>query len=159
NRSSWRAWVTRVLAGVVLITGITVAAAQADPKGKPGITPPGVPPGRPFQALQKEIDALSTRVTTLEALAPQSGLMRVNPLDFLARGSSRLGRAPSGRGLAAAGAAAGSDTLQAGLPWPWGFSVSGARVCYVPGALGSSLTCVPLFQYAATPATPPTAVV
>src|SRR5262249_16306451 len=126
NRSSWRAWVTLVLTGVVLITGITVPAAQADPKGKPGLTPPGVPPGRPFQALQKEIDALSTRVTTLEALAPQSGLMWVNPLDFLALGSSTLALDPTGPGLDVTGAAAGSDSVQVGLHVPLGFSVTGA---------------------------------
>jgi hypothetical protein len=181
NRSRGLAWLTFLLAGTVLIAGITVPPlALADPKGKPGVTPPGVPPGKPFQALQREIDALNTQLTTvtsevttltsevatltsqvaaLEALAPKPGLMWINTLDFLQKGTSTLALDTTGPGLDVTGAAAGSDTVQVGLQVPLGFSVTGARVCYVPGALGSFISSVGLLQYAATPATPPSTVV
>ena len=173
NCSSWLVRFTVALAGVVLIAGIAVLPAQADPKGKPGVTPPGVPPGKPFQALQSEINGLTTQVNTLttevttltsrvaalEALAPKPGIMWINTLDFLQKGTSALGLDTTGPGLDVKGAGAGSDTVQVGLQVPLGFSVTGARVCYVPGTLGSFISSVALLQYAATPATPPTAVV
>jgi len=154
NRSHWLRCLTFSLVSAVLLAGI-VPSALADPKGKPGVTPPGVPPGKPFQALQREINALDVRVTALEATAPQAGLMWINPLDFRAAGASTLALDATGPGRAVTGAGAGPDTLQGGLQVPLGFAVTSAKVCYVPGPLGSFISSVQLLQYAALPATPP----
>jgi hypothetical protein len=153
NRSTWLASLISVFVCGVLAVGVAAPSALAAPKGKPGITPPGVPPGQPFQALQRQIDGLDKRVDVLEAAAPQPGLMWINPLDFRA-GASTLSLDLAGPGLVVTGAAAGADVVQVGLQVPLGFSVTGAKVCYVSGAT-SYVSSVQLLQYGATPTLPP----
>jgi hypothetical protein len=151
RRKPWT-YLTALLASAVLIVGLGAPAALA--KGKPGGGPPGVPPGQPFQALQKEIDALAARVTTLEAAAPQPGLMWINPLDLRAA-TSAVALDATGPGLDVTSAGAGSDVVQVGLQVPLGYAVTGVRVCSVSGTASSYVSSVQLLQYAATPTTPP----
>ncbi len=158
DRSSWVARFASLFVCGLLVVAVGVPSALAAPKGKPGITPPGVPPGQPFQALQKEIDQLGARVTGLEAAAPQPGLMWINPLDLRA-GTSTLALDATAPGLAVSGAGAGSDVVQVGLQVPLGFAVTGVKVCYVSGTAASFLSSVQLLQYAATPVAPPASLV
>jgi hypothetical protein len=137
NRSSWWASVTSTFVVAVLLAGIAVPCALAKPKEK------AVPPGQPFQALQRQIDDLDARVDALESLA---GLMWINTLDSRA-GTSTLALDPAGPGLLVAGAAAGDDVLQVGLQVPLGFAITGVKVCYVSGAAGAFINNVSLLQY------------
>jgi hypothetical protein len=136
NRSTWLVSVIAVSVCAVLVIGAAVPFAFAAPKGKPGVTPPGVPPGQPFQALQKQIDALAVRVKALEDAAPQPGLMWINPLDFVAVAGAPAILAVAGPGLQVTGAI--GDVVQVGLQVPLGFAVTGARLCY-NSALASSV--------------------
>jgi hypothetical protein len=156
NRSSWLLSVIAVSVCAVLVLGAAIPSAVAAPKGKPPTTPPGVPPGQPFQALQKQIDALSIRVKALEDAAPQPGTMWINPLEFRAGGST-LGLDVAGPGLSVTAGAGGVYVAQVGVQVPLGFSITGATVCYVPGA-SSSLSSIQILQYGATPALPPSTV-
>jgi hypothetical protein len=144
NRSSWWASVTSTFVGAVLLAGIVVPSALAKPKDK------GVPPGVPFQALQRQIDALDARVDALESLA---GLMWINTLDVRA-GTSTLALDPAGPGLLVTGVA--DDVLQVGLQVPLGFVIAEVKVCYVAGASGAFINGVSLSQYAVPPTVPPT---
>jgi hypothetical protein len=162
NRQSWRAFVTAVVVGSALVAGTAVPAAFAakPPKGdKP------VPPGQPFQALLKLIEALGARVDALEAAAPQEGLLWINPLALqtpLSGGVPGIATAsfeaigPAGSaGLVLTASGAGSDVVQAGVQVPLGFVITGVRVCYVPGPALSFVSGVQLFQFAAVPTVPP----
>lgn len=167
NRSSWLLALT-AFACVVIIGGIVVPGALAKPKGKPGVTPPGVPPGQPFQALQRQIDTLNGQVTDLdvrvddleaavETLQSLSGMMWLNTLDFRA-GTSILGLDPTAPGLLVTGVVVAADVVRVGLQVPLGFAIAGVRVCYVSGGAGSFVSNIALLQYAAIPATPPATV-
>jgi hypothetical protein len=155
KRSRWQQSVTAVVATAVLIVGVAVPLAHAAPKGKPPLTPPGVPPGQPFQALQRQIDALDVRVDALEAAAPQAGIMWINQLDLKA-GTATLSLDPLAAGLVITGAGAGVDLAQVGLQVPLGYSLAGVTVCYVSGAAGSFINAVQLFELTVPPAVPPT---
>ncbi len=153
-------WISTVCACAVLVAGAAFPASAA-PKGKPGVTPPGVPPGQPFQALQKQIDALAGRVKALEAAAPKAGVMWIDPLSLSLPGTSlgttSLDPVATGaqQGLAITGAAVGTDVVQVGLQVPLGFAVTGVTVCYLSGANGSSVNNAQLVQFAVPPALPP----
>ncbi len=141
DRSRWVLGLAVTLVGVALVLVVAGPPALAAPKGKPGVTPPGVPPGQPFRALQKEIDALQGQI---DALKPQPGLMWINPLDLLA-GSSALALNATTAGLDVATGVVG-DVLQVGLQVPLGFNVTGAKVCYQEGAQGAFVSGVALLQ-------------
>jgi hypothetical protein len=153
---------TIVMTCGIFATGVALPAALAAPKGKPGVTPPGVPPGQPFQALQKQIDALATRVKTLEAAAPQPGLMWINPLDLRLGAASLLtasldpvdGVGQDGLVITAVGAA--TEALQVGAQVPPGFAVTGVKVCYLSGAAGGRVGGAQLVEFAVPPAVPGT---
>ena len=162
-RSSATKFLTTVLT-CAFVVGAIAGPGFAVPKGKPGVTPPGVPPGQPFQALQKEIDALTTRVKALEATAPQPGLMWINPLDLrlgagsgLTTGLDRLGDGLGQDGLLVTAAGAiDTEAVQVGLQVPPGFAVTGVKVCYVTGAAGGGVSGAQLLQLTLPPALPAT---
>ena len=153
-------WLSTVCACAVLMAGVA-SPALAVPKGKPGVTPPGVPPGQPFQALQKQIDALAGKVKALEAAAPKAGVMWVDPLGLSPAGTSTtsvaLDLVGSGaqQGLVVGGSGAGDDVVQVGLQVPLGFAVAGVRVCYQAGPTGSSVSSAQLLQFGVPPALQP----
>jgi hypothetical protein len=149
----WKRSITTT-AAAALVVGALASLAHAAPKGKPPVTPPGVPPGQPFQALQKQIDALDGRLDALEAAAPQPGTMWINLLDLKA-GAAASSLDAMAAGLVLTAAAAGSDVAQAGLQVPLGFAVTGVTVCYVSGAAGSFIDTVQLLELAVPPAVPP----
>src|SRR5260370_12224461 len=53
--------------GGAMLIGPAIPPAATVPQGKPrGASPPGLPPGRPFQILQNEINALQTQFNGLQ---------------------------------------------------------------------------------------------
>jgi hypothetical protein len=162
NRQSWQAFVTALVVGSALVAGAAVPAAfgAKPPKGdKP------VPPGQPFQALQKQIDALGVRVDALEAAGPQEGLLWINPLALqtplsgglpgIATASFETIGAAGSAGLVLTATGAGNAVVQAGVQVPLGFVITGVRVCYVPGPTLSFVSGAQLFQFAVPPVVPP----
>ncbi len=60
-------FLTPMFVGGALLIGLAILSAATVPQGKPrGASPPGLPPGRPFQILQKEINALQTQFNGLQ---------------------------------------------------------------------------------------------
>jgi hypothetical protein len=158
TRSRGRRSVTTVVVAAVLIIGSFAPVAHAAPKGKPPVTPPGVPPGQPFQALQKQIDALDVRLDALEAVAPQAGIMWINQLDLKAGAAvSSLDAVTAGLVLTAAGA--GGDVARTGLEVPLGYGLTGVTVCYVSGASGSFIDAVEVVEHTVPSTFPPTTTV
>lgn len=60
-------FLTAMFGGGVLLIGLAILSAATVPQGKPsGASSPGLPPGRPFQILQNEINALQTQFNGLQ---------------------------------------------------------------------------------------------
>jgi len=159
-RRSTPALLLAALLAAVVVTAAAVPSALAAPKGKPGVTPPGVPPGQPFQTLQKEIDGLTTQVQALQATAPQPGLMWINPLEltlgFSSTSTAVLDLVGSGtqQGLVVSSTGLTADVLQTGLQVPLGFAITGVRVCYASGATGSFVNAAQLVEFTVPPTLP-----
>ncbi|HXV85951.1 MAG TPA: hypothetical protein VD793_04595 [Gemmatimonadales bacterium] len=148
--------------GSVLVAGAAVPAAfgAKPPKGdKP------VPPGQPFQALLKLIEALGVRIDALEAAASQPGLLWINPLALqvpppggTALATASIQQVGLSGGLVVTPTQIGTAVAQAGVQVPLGFAITGVRVCYVPG-VSSFVSGIQLFQFAGPPAAPPLSLV
>src|SRR5260370_8456054 len=60
-------FLTPMFVGGALLIGLAILPAATVPQGKPrGASSPGLPPGRPFQILQNEINALQTQFNGLQ---------------------------------------------------------------------------------------------
>jgi hypothetical protein len=149
HRPSWPRFLASSLAVTVCILGAAVPAALAKKPNPPNNTQ--LPNGRPFQLIQGMIDGLDARVDALEAAAAKGGTMWINPFDFTAGtvGLEAAGAATPGLIVSALGVAV--DTLQAGLQVPLGFAITGATVCYAPGAAGGFVSSVSIAKNSLTP--------
>jgi hypothetical protein len=150
HRPSWLKFLASSIAVVVFVLGAAVPAALAKKPSPPKNTQ--LPNGRPFQLIQEMIDGLDARIDALEAAAPKAGTMWINPLAFTGTaGTVDLATVAATPGLVVSAAAAAADTLQAGLQVPLGFAITGATVCYAPGASGGFVSSIALAKNNQTP--------
>ncbi len=148
------------------LAGITLPpVAFAKPRGNSGL-PPG--PGNPLAALQREIDALDTRVDDLENAASQPALMWIQHLDLLpgdATVVTSFNATSSGVGGGLAGLIIQSTTtgevdlllgnkvVEKAIQVPPHFTITAVRVCYELSSATSFISQIRLAQVQDPPST------
>jgi len=155
-----------MLVGGVLVIGLAVLSAVAEPHG--------VPPGQPFQALQKQINALAARVAALtaadsaldariaalEAAAREPALVWINHVALLSGDTTvvttSFNSTSSGVGGGLAGLVihstttgdrdsfGGNKVVWRALEVPPHFLIKSVRVCYELSSAGSFISQIRL---------------